>query len=1060
MTVLFADMAGSTALGEQLDPEEMRRLLARYYAIARDEVASHGGTIEKFIGDAVMAVFGLPTAHGDDPDRAVAAAISIRDSIQQDPHLKDRLTLRFGISTGEVVASRDQSAGDFLITGDATNVAARLQQAAEPWAILASDRTVRAANNFEFGDEIAITARGKAAPVVARVVIGPRKSKAQRRINVPLVGRETDLAQLQLVAKRAVTDRRPSMVSVIAPAGTGKTRLIEEFLGWLPALAKDATVAIAQCLPYGQQLTYWPMRQVIFTLTDTDEDTPPAEIREAIGSWLRDVGVENVDRDTRLIAATIGEAGPEGVDKDQLFAAWRSALEATARRHPLVIVFEDLHWSSDSLLDLAEFVMQPRGEAALLMLVLARPELLDRRPNWGGGRLNHLAIALEPLPTDAIADLTRHLLDTDQPELIKLVAERSEGNPFYASELVRSYLEHGSLEKLPDTVQATVLARLDLLPADERRILQLGSVFGRSFRAAGVAALELGEAASVGELCERLIDRDLIRATEGDRYTFRHILIQEVAYNTLPRTERARLHAQAARWGESTAGERETALAEILAFHYREAAVLYAALEPGSEQAELTRHKAAQWLLRAADVAVAAAATPEAVRHIRASFDFVEKSLLPRLHERIGDLTAGDAGLEEYRMALDEYETARAPVDDQLRALAGMLMVAMRWVGSVGDRPSEEWLSDLRRKGRDLLSRAADPYSIGRFLAADSFFPFWIQANRAATHDELAAAESDANRAIAIARVLNNLELESIALDALAGTAQAVADWERARETANERIRFEDKLGLYERLDAHSMVAWMSYLMGDLVTADRDSAEMVSRLLPGQAPYPALHLYAWRAIILFTLGRWDEAATMFWRCIDAWRDAGSHAAGYGLRGFNVGIDIGRARGDQRLLNAASTSIESILSRYPPGHSHRVWAAQASGDVRFEVDFEFPQTGGFFYELAERQLSLVCDLRRPVPQKARDGGLKRAQKDRTPLLEGQLWRARALNDNDAEQMTAAVEIFERLGAVPQLGRARAERGLLRHDAAEIDAGLAILKQLGDNNYVDRFAANAV
>src|SRR5205814_1446281 len=390
---------------------------------------------------------------------------------------------------------------------------------------------------------------------------------------------------------------------------------------------------------------------------------------------------------------------PEGGANDPLFAARRSAIEPTARRSPLVIVFEDLHWSSDSLLDLAEFVMQPRGEAALLMLVLARPELLDRRPNWGGGRLNHLAIALEPLPTDAIADLTRHLLDTDQPELIKLVAARSEGNPFYASELVRSYLEHGSLEKLPDTVQGTVLARLDLLPAEERRVLQLGSVFGRSFRAAGVAALEVGESTRVGELCERLIDRDLIRSAEGDRYTFRHILIQEVAYGTLPRAERARLHAQAARWGESIAGERETALAEILAFHYREAAILYSALEPGSDQAELTRHKAAQWLLRAADVAAAAAASVEAVRHIRASFDFVEKKLLPRLHERIGQLTAGDSGLEEYRIALQQYEQAGAPVDDQLRALAGMLMVATRWTGSVADRSTEEWMSELRAKG-------------------------------------------------------------------------------------------------------------------------------------------------------------------------------------------------------------------------------------------------------------------------------------------------------------------------------------------------------------------------
>src|SRR2546429_4876819 len=198
-------------------------------------------------------------------------------------------------------------------------------------------------------------------------------------------------------------------------------------MSWLPSLAPGAMVGTAQCLPYGQQLTYWPMRQVIFTLTNKTEDSPPAEVREAIGTWLRDVGVENAERDARLLAATIGEAGTEGVDKDLLFAACRSAIEATARRNPLVIVFEELHWASDSLLDLAQFVMQPRGDAAVLMIVLARPELLDRRPNWGGGKLNHLAIALEPLAPNAIGDLLRHPPDSDPPGLVQPRAERGQG---------------------------------------------------------------------------------------------------------------------------------------------------------------------------------------------------------------------------------------------------------------------------------------------------------------------------------------------------------------------------------------------------------------------------------------------------------------------------------------------------------------------------------------------------------------------------------------------------------------------------------------------------------
>ena len=1057
VTVLFADMAGSTALGEQLDPEEVRRILQRYYTIARESVAQHGGTIEKFIGDAVMAVFGLPTAHGDDPDRAVAAAIYMRERIRQDPQLNGRIAIRFGVSTGEVVASRDQSQGDFLITGDATNVAARLQQAAEPWAILASDRTVRAANNFEFGDAVEIKARGKSKPVPARLVVGPRKAKARARVQLPLVGRETDLAQVQLVARRAINEKRPSMVSVIAPAGVGKTRLVEEFLQWLPSLAPDAVIATAQCLPYGQQLTYWPMRQVLFALTGTNEDTPPAEIREAIAAWLRDVGVENVDRDARLLAATIGEGGTEGVDKDLLFAAWRSALEATARRHPVVLVFEDLHWSSDSLLDLAEFVMQPRGEAALLMLVLARPELLDRRPNWGGGRLNHLAIALEPLANNAIADLVRCLLYTDRPDLIQLVSERAEGNPFYASELVRSYLEHGSLDQLPDTVQATVLARLDLLPPNERRVLQLGSVFGRSFRPGGVAALEPELERQVTRLCEDLVDRDLIRpAADPNRYNFRHILIQEVAYGTLTRSERARLHAEAARWVQSVSEGREAALAEILAFHYREAAVLYTALQPGEEITERTRANAAQWLLKAADVAAASAATPEAVRHIRASFDFVDPKWLPRLHERIGDLTGGDSGLEEYRLALELYEKQNSPVDDQLRALAGMLMVTTRWAGSVGDRPSAEWMAELRTRGRNLLRQATDKYSIARYLAADAFFVFWIQQRREPTTAEVAESEASAQRAMQLAVELGNAELQSIVLDAEAGPATAGSDWRRARDTAVRRIEFEDKLGLYERIDAHAMIAWMSYLIGDFETAERDSAQMVARLMPGQAPYPALHLFAWRAVVLRALGRWDEAVTVFWRAIDAWHDAGSHAAGYAIRGLLAGFDIGKARGDARLMGAATDAIESILSRFPRSYNQPDTLAYLHDDSMFKphdlsLRYAYPP------ELAERRFSLAADRRQEIPKSVLEAGLAKSIRIGSPLVEASIRRARGIAMRDPSELTKAIEFWEPRGALPSLGRALAERGLVRGDTAETEAGLAMLKKLGDVNYLDNFAA---
>src|SRR6202171_2935650 len=1009
--VLFADMAGSTALGEELDPEEMRRLLTRDYAIARDCVTQHGGTVEKFLGDAVMAVFGLPPAHGDDPDRAVAAAVSMRDHIRADTHLSDRFAIRFGVSTGEVVTSPAQQAGDFLIKGDATNVAARLQQAAGPWSILVSDRTVRASSHgFDFGDEVQVAAKGKSAPVAAREVLGPRKSKTQVRVRLPLVGRENDLAQLQLVARRSISERRPSMVSVIAPAGTGKTRLVEEFLDWLPSLAPTAVVATAQCLPYGQQLTYWPMRQVLFTLTGASEEAKPAEVRDAIGAWLRDLGVENADRDSKLLAATIGEAGTEGVDKDQLFAAWRSALEAVARRAPLVIVFEDLHWSSDSLLDLAEFVMQPRGDAAVLMIVLARPQLLDRRPPWGGGRRTPLAVALEPLGPTAIGDLVRHLLDTDAPDVIELVAERSEGNPFYAGELVRSYLEQGSLERLPDSVQATVLARLDLLPPMERRVLQLGSVFGRAFRAAGIGALDSSLAPQVQELCENLADRDLIRPADSDRFAFRHILIQEVAYSTLPRSERARLHAAAGRWVESSSEGREVAVAEILAFHFREAAVLNSALDPDSEATARSTESAGRWLLKAAEVAIAAAATPEAVRHLRAAFDYVDADRKARLHERIGDLTAGDSGIDEYRLALKHYQARDAPVDDQLRALAGILMSATRWMGAVGGRMSTSEMNALRAQGRELLEKAKDRRAIGRFLAADAFYPFWVQFVGMPTPKDIAEAVESARQATAIAAELDDPELASAALDALSGCATALYDWPAALETTRRRLTFEDRLGFYERLDAHSMVAWMAYLIGDLPMAERDSVVMAARLLPGQAPYPALHLFAWRALILMMLGRWDESVATFYRALEGLHDSGRNAGGYGLRGFVAGLEIGRARGDSRLMSAATEAIMSILSQFPRESPHFMLAAHVNGEISItrEDPVRFPR---YMSEMFERRLALAADLRADLPPEVLPALFARSIEQKLPLLEAQVRRAVGLAQRDPAEMA---------GCPPHLG----------------------------------------
>jgi hypothetical protein len=655
-----------------------------------------------------------------------------------------------------------------------------------------------------------------------------------------------------------------------------------------------------------------------------------------------------------------------------------------------------------------------------------------------------------------VADLVGHLLDSDQPGLIKLVTERSEGNPFYAGELVRSYLEHGSLERLPDTVQATVLARLDLLPPDERRVLQLGSIYGRAFSAAGVAALEAGLAAGAQGLCENLAERDLIRPAGGDLFGFRHILIQEVAYGTLPRSERARLHADSARWIEATNEGREVVVAEILAFHYRQAAVLSSAIDPTSEATEAVRTTAAQWLLKAAEVAVAAGAAPEAIRHLQAALDYVDRGLLPRLHERIGDLTAGDAGIREYRNALQLYEEGAAPADDQLRALAGILLVASRWGASVGDPIPEAEIDALRERGRRLLQQASDPRSIARFLIAEAFYPSWLQAIREPSAELIAESDATARRAIEIATKLDDPELLSSAIDATFSLARVVFDWPGALAAARRRLEFEERLGFYERLDAHSEVAWISYLSGDLSTGERASAGMMTRLLPGQSPFPALHLLAWRTITLMMLGRWDEAVATFYGAIEAWNDAGPHAAGYALQGFIAALDIGRARRDARLVSAASELVMSIVARFPPGHEHQGLVAYVSGGSGF-AEVGQVMRPRYATAIIERRLALAGDMRAELPADLLPRILERSVQQKVPLLEAQVRRCLGLAEKDASQLSAAIDIWQRIGALPNLGRARAERGVITNNSAETEAGLAILKTLGDANYADGFRA---
>jgi tetratricopeptide (TPR) repeat protein len=1015
-----------------------------------------------------MAVFGLPAAHDDDAARAAASALALRDRVRDDPGLGDRLPIRLGLSTGEVVAAMGGEGRDFLVTGDAVNVAARLQQGAASWEIVCSERTARAAGDgFAFGPVLEVEARGKAAPLRAQRLEGA--AEARPRVRLPFLGRDADVAQLELTAGRAIREQRPYLITITAPAGTGKTRLLEEFLERLPELHPEARVVTAQCLPYGQRLTYWPLHALLRQLLDLLEGVDADRMREAALTWLEAAGDASPRRTSELLAATFGAAEGEPIDRSELFSAWRSAIETAAGQRPLVVVVEDLHWSSDSLLDLIEIILQPRGEAALLMIVLARPELLDRRPSWGGGRRNYVSLALEPLDDLAISALVDFLLRGPPTEVVQVVVSRAEGNPFYAGELARTIQERAVsladpaavealIATLPDTVHATVLARLDLLPAAPRRTLQLGAVMGRSFTMAGVVALAPEMTDEAAGAVDHLLEHDLIRSTGGNELTFRHILIREVSYQTLPRAERARLHAAAGTWLEGQAVGREEEQAELIAFHFREAITLGTAA--GGELDAALVDRAVAWLRRASDAAFAGAAYEEAARHLQAAIEIASRDELPELWARLGDIFGGgNRAMEAYASAARLGRELGRPVDFILRATSGQLMVLGRWGGSVGSPLSGEQIAGLVDEVRTLREQASDRTVVAWSLVAESFLPFEAATSaRVPTESDWAKAKVVGERAVAMARELDDAPLLSAALDGFSAFALGV-DPVQGLELTRERQALEDRLPLYERTDIHNMVAWFSSALGELDDVLVAADSILRDLAPNQAVALALSLAAWQVWALALLGRWEEVGPSAERAIRLWEDTSLVSAGFALHGYITAAEVGAARQDDRLRSRATSVVMSIAEQFPPGHLFRRMSAFAAPDpealVRTVIlDWEPYLTR---LHLVERAVALCADLRHPIPLDGLDRLLREARTRDQRLLAAQLLRARGIQERAPDNLGEALEQFRGFSARPLVARTEVELGQLTDDAALVASGTAALEALGDVTHLGRVTA---
>ena len=589
VTVLFCDVVDSTALGEALDPETLRRAQTEYYDAVREVLVRHGGTVEKYIGDAVMAVFGLPTLHEDDALRALHAASELRVAVSPlDHRLSEahglRWRIRVGVATGEVFAEDVHEAQSFA-TGPTVVVAQRLQSGAQPSEVLLDDATYRLTAGAALVEPVdAVPAKGKAEPVAARRLIGVQSGVpgVPRRFETPLVGRREQLARLREAYDRAVAEHRSRLVSVVGPAGIGKSRLVREFL---VQMAHEATIRVGRCPPYGDGVTFWPVVEVL-----------PDETLEGT--------------------------------MEEIFRRIRRSLEELARERPLVVCFDDVHWAEPTFLNLVDYLQGLIADAPVLLICMSRAELLERRPQWTAG-----AIVLSPLSAEEAEALLAEL--DAPPEARTRIAEAAEGNPLFAEQMAAMAIEEGPSFPVPASIKALLAARLDRLPAPERAIVERAAVIGREFPLRAVAALAPDELrAEATSQVLALVRKDLVEPypwafrAEEDGFRFRHGLIREAAYDSVPKELRAELHERYARWFERFSGEDV-----IVGYHLEQAVRLQRELGVGGEETLVLAQEAGSLLGEGGTRAFRRDDVPAAVTLLERAVE-----LLPRDSPRLSSL--------------------------------------------------------------------------------------------------------------------------------------------------------------------------------------------------------------------------------------------------------------------------------------------------------------------------------------------------------------------------------------------------------------------------------------
>jgi class 3 adenylate cyclase len=925
VTVLFADVTGSTELGEKLDAERLREVMDAYFTAMRGPIEAEGGTVEKFIGDAVMAAFGVPAAHEDDPARALRAAQRMRKRLEslnaEVSRTHDvRLQMRIGVNTGEVLAVTAPRPGEAMVTGDAVNAAARLEQAAEPGKVLVGERTARAARGFRFREQGPLELKGKSERIPAFLLVEEEEEEAPPGepergipgIRAPMVGRDAELDLLSSLYDRVASEGTPHLVTVSGDPGVGKSRLTREFLERVESRRPAPTIVRGRCLPYGEGVTYWPLAEILKVMAGVLDTDPPDLVLEKINKVGKDLVTTDVAPEPkRVIAAlayTVGvtdpgfsfaEMAPRQV-RVETHGAWRSFFSALAKRGPVVVVVEDIHWADPAMLDLLEETAG-RVEGPVLFVCPARPDLTDRRPEWGGGKRNYSSIFLDPLTSEDSERLVELLLAVeDLPgSLRRRILERAEGNPFFLEEIIRQLIDAGGIVRegdrwrakpgveevaIPDTIQGVLAARIDLLVPEEKRALQAAAVVGRVFwtGAVGVVVDGQGPPEAVDDLLDRVERRELVlsrlsSSMAGQReYIFKHVLTRDVTYESLPRRDRAEAHSRIARWIEETVGERRMEFVELLAHHFVEAhrgaaegpriVTSRRGVDEGNQAVvdvvEELRSKAFEYLLLASQDARRKLVLAKAQRLAEEALAMATEPLERcRANEAIGEAYfidyQGDLAWTNFIAAVDGRLQA-APDDRETiaRLCARAVELPTRWPGSMTRVPSEEDVTRYVDLGFAHAGKKDSPILVG-LLTVRAFWPFAFARDRRFPEKEWDEATATGERAAEMALRLKSPLLASGALDGVASGFLARGLSGKAAEVQERRVALAPQLqDPWELGDIYGSSAWVLFYQGRY----RESLGLASEgsdRVSGEAPSIRLHTTAWRALARFRLGDWD-----------------------------------------------------------------------------------------------------------------------------------------------------------------------------------------------------------